>query len=90
MTPTPDIEPIREGLAREIYDKPTRFDGDAIGTHLSQSFMLDASAVNAEQLRAFVQMICEDAADACLTYLIKRQAFHSDAYAVIKKEGLGK
>ncbi len=75
MTPTPDREPIREGLARAIAREFDHADWDTT--------FIAGKEVPCWHLYA-------RHADACLTYLIKRQAFHSDAYAVIKKEGLGK
>jgi hypothetical protein len=68
MTPTPDIEPIREGLARALIDK-------------SAELLADASP----PLRMRME-IAEGLSDACLTYLIKRQAFLYDVYERIKGE----
>lgn len=86
MTEARTILPIREGLARAIYDKPTRFDGDVVGTHLSQSYVIDASATDAAQLRAFVIAVCEDIADAALSYLHSRHLLNDIALSNIKDE----
>ena len=76
MTPAPDIEPIREGLEKAMRDAGQEW--------LNGCYAAGYIGMGPEHIPDIVR------ADACLTYLIKRQAFHSDAYAVIKKEGLGK
>lgn len=50
------------GLAQKIYDCPTTFDGDAIGTHLGLSMMVDQSTSTAEEQRRVVMSMCEDIA----------------------------
>lgn len=74
MTPTPDREPIREGIVEAMDDA---------GNDWMEARDRGGDGLN------WANVPLEVLADACLTYLIKRQAFHSDAYAVIKKEGLG-
>lgn len=56
-----------EEVARAIYDKVTRFDGDQIAVHLSMAPAVDGSATNAAELLAIVMSICEDAASAALS-----------------------
>ncbi|MGM0584259.1 MAG: hypothetical protein ACQEUZ_06380 [Pseudomonadota bacterium] len=60
---------LREKIARAIYDKPTRFDGDPIGTHLHHSMMIEWSTEGVEDERRVVMQVCEDAADAALSAL---------------------
>lgn len=55
-----------ERVARAIYNQPTKFDGDQIGVHLSQSMMIEGSAKNLEELREFVMTVCRDAARAAI------------------------
>ena len=50
------------GLAQKIYDCPTTFDGDAIGTHLGMSMMVDQSTSTVEEQRRVVMSMCEDIA----------------------------
>lgn len=66
-TQAPDSwRPSLMDMARAIYDAPTRFDGDAVGTHLGRSEMVDCSARTAEEEREIVLCMCEDAASAIL------------------------
>lgn len=66
-TQAPDSwRPEVSDMARAIYDAPTRFDGDAVGTHLGRSEMVDCSARTAEEEREIVLCMCEDAASAIL------------------------
>lgn len=60
---------MREKIARAIYDKATRFDGDQIAVHLGNSMMIDGSACDAADLKRIVMQVCEDAADAALDAL---------------------
>lgn len=55
-----------ERLAKAIYDKPTAFDGDTIGTHLSQSMMLEGSATSAGMLHDIIMSVCRDAARSAI------------------------
>ena len=50
------------GLAQKIYDCPTTFDGDAIGTHLGLSMMVDQSTSTVDDQRRVVMSMCEDIA----------------------------
>lgn len=62
---------MREKIARAVYDKATRFDGDPIGVHLGNSMMIDGSAKDAAHLKRIVMQVCEDAADAVLDALME-------------------
>lgn len=78
MTPTPDIEPIREGLAREIAREFDHADWDTT--------FIAGKEVPCWHLYA-------RHADACLTYLRSRGALMLDALLEVKaeeKERLGK
>jgi len=55
-----------ERVAKAIYDKPTAFDGDTIGTHLSQSMMLEGSATSAGMLHDIIMSVCRDAARSAI------------------------
>lgn len=59
----------REKVARVVYDTVTRFDGDAVGTHLGLSAMIDAAAPTVDDERRIVKSVCEDIADSVLTAL---------------------
>lgn len=71
MTPTPDIEPIREGLARELVAYMATFPLEPDLTDADACWEARTPTEDAAAHRA---------ADACLTYLIKRQAFLYDVY----------
>jgi hypothetical protein len=55
-----------EKVARAIYNRPTRLDGDEIAVHLGNSMMIDGSAVDAADLERIVMQVCEDAARAAI------------------------
>ena len=80
MTPTPDIEPIREGLADSLKAK---FRAKIEAT---SGLTFEETEVSMPKDETWIEY-----ADACLTYLIKRQAFLYDVYErIIAEKGLGK
>ncbi len=71
MTPAPDIEPIREGIVEAMDDA---------GNDWMEARDRGGDGLN------WANVPLEVLADACLTYLIKRQAFLYDVYERIKGE----
>lgn len=68
MTDTREYPRPVEGVAKAIYDKPSTFDGDPIGYHISESWSLD-NLRDQPEMRAHVMTMCEDAARAAIDYL---------------------
>lgn len=87
--PSPREEKMREswrdGLARSIYETWAEIEGSFVTWPQLVEYAGKDGYPNAHK---FHDMALREA-DACLTYLIERQAFHYDAYRELKEERLG-
>lgn len=74
-----------EECARAIYDEPTRFDGDPVAVHLSNSWMIENSSPDLETSISITRSVCEDAANAVLSVLRKRGLINELGLSLIRE-----